>query len=179
MEPQRKTYTPEAKLKVVLESLQRDETLEAVCQRFGVSKSMVHPWRQDFQAHAANALLDKRNSQQKAVAQAYPPGESLDELKRIIGDLTFQLEIVKKAASWLSSRAQTTVPRGGALPAGTSNFHRWRAGQVQPVLAPMRYPFQVVRGQFPQVGECQDEDKELPPSFSQTKRDLQDAVCFV
>jgi len=31
MEQQRKTYTPEFKLKVVLESLQRDTTLEAVC----------------------------------------------------------------------------------------------------------------------------------------------------
>ena len=61
MENQRKTYTPEFKLKVVLESLQRDTTLEAVCQRFGVSKSMVHRWRQDFQANAANAMLDKRN----------------------------------------------------------------------------------------------------------------------
>ncbi len=101
MEQQRKTYTPEFKLKVVLESFQRDTTLEAVCQRFGVSKSMVHRWRQDFQAHAANALLDKRNPKQKAVAQGYAPGESPDELKRIIGDLTVQLEIVKKAQGLL------------------------------------------------------------------------------
>ena len=76
MKQQRKTYTPEFKLKVVLESLQRDTTLEAVCQRFGISKSMVQRWRQDFQTNAANALLDKRNPQQKAVAQGYPPGES-------------------------------------------------------------------------------------------------------
>ena len=101
MENQRKSSTPEFKLKVVLESLQRDTTLEAVCQRFGVSKSMVHRGLQDFQANAANALLDKRNPQQKAVAQGYPPGESPDELKRIIGDLTVQLEIVKKAQGLL------------------------------------------------------------------------------
>ncbi len=101
MENQRKTYTPEFKLKVVLESLQRDTTLEAVCQRFGVSTSLVHRWRQDFQANAATALLDKRNPKQKAVAQGYLPGESPDELKRIIGDLTVQLEIVKKAQGLL------------------------------------------------------------------------------
>jgi transposase len=101
MESSRKTYTPEFKLKVVLESLQRDTTLEAVCQRFGVSKSMVHRWRQDFQAHAVNALLDKRNPQQKAAAQGYPPGESPVELKRIIGELTVQNEILKKAQGLL------------------------------------------------------------------------------
>ena len=101
MEPSRKTYTPEYKLKVVLESLQRDTTLEAVCQRFGVSTSMVHRWRQDFQANAANALLDKRHPKQKAQAQGYPPGESPDELKRIIGELTVQNEILKKAKGLL------------------------------------------------------------------------------
>ncbi len=101
MEQQRKPYKPEFKLKVVLESFQRDTTLEAVCQRFGVSKSMVHRWRQDFQANAANALLDKRNPKRKAQAQGYAPGESPDELKRIIGDLTVQLEIAKKAQGLL------------------------------------------------------------------------------
>ena len=101
MESQRKTYPPEFKLKVVLESLQRDTTLEAVCQRFGVSKSMVHRWRQDFQANATNALPDKRKPKQKAQAQGYPPGESPDELKRIIGELTVQLEMVKKAMGLL------------------------------------------------------------------------------
>jgi putative transposase len=101
MANQRKTYPPEFKLKVVLESLQRDTTLEAVCQRFGVSPSMVHRWRQDFQANAATALLDKRNPKQKAKAQGYPPGESPDELKRIIGELTVQNEILKKAQGLL------------------------------------------------------------------------------
>ena len=42
MENQRKQYSPEFKLKVVLESLQRDTTLEAVRRKFGVSNSMIH-----------------------------------------------------------------------------------------------------------------------------------------
>src|SRR5215471_3520087 len=118
MENQRKTYTPEFKLKVVLESFQRDTTLEAVCQRFGVSKSMVQRWRQDFHANAVNALLDKRNPKQKAVAQGYPPGESPDDLKRIIGDLTVQLEIVKKATGRIPASKNGTT--GGAGPAVVS-----------------------------------------------------------
>ncbi len=101
METQRTTPTPEFKLKVVLESLQRDTTLEAVCQRFGVSQSMGHRGLQDFQANAATALPDQRTPKQKAVAQGYPPGELPDELKRIIGDLTVQLEIAKKAQGLL------------------------------------------------------------------------------
>lgn len=92
----RKTYTAEFKVKVVLESMQRDTTLEQVCQRFGVSKSMVHRWREKFKAKASTIFLDKRNPAQKAMSAGYKPGESPDDLKKLIGDLTVQNEILKK-----------------------------------------------------------------------------------
>lgn len=101
MENQRKQYTPEFKLKVVLESLQRDTTLEAVRRKFGVSNSMIHRWRQEFQARAAEAFVDKRNPRQKAQAQGYAPGESPDDLKKLIGELTVQNEILKKVQGLL------------------------------------------------------------------------------
>ena len=58
MDTKRKSYTPEYKLKVVLESMQRDTTQEDVCQQFGVSSSMLHRWRKEFQANAASAFYD-------------------------------------------------------------------------------------------------------------------------
>jgi transposase len=100
---ERKTYTPEFKVKVVLESMQRDTTLEQVCQRFGVSKSMVHRWREEFKQKAATIFLDKRNPAQKAVSAGYKPGESPDDLKKIIGELTVQNEILKKVQGLLGS----------------------------------------------------------------------------
>jgi transposase len=101
MEKHRKQYTPEFKLKVVLESLQRDTTLEEVRRKFGVTNSMIHRWRQEFQAKAADIFVDKRNPKQKAQAQGYAPGESPDELKRLIGELTVQNEILKKVPGLL------------------------------------------------------------------------------
>jgi transposase len=100
---ERKTYTPEFKVKVVLESMQRDTTLEQVCQRFGVSKSMVHRWREEFKVKAPAIFLDKRNPAQKAVSAGYKPGESPDDLKKIIGELTVQNEILKKVQGLLGS----------------------------------------------------------------------------
>ena len=44
---------------------------------------------------------DKRNPKTKPQAQGYPPGESPDELKRIIGELTVQNEILKKVRGLL------------------------------------------------------------------------------
>lgn len=101
---EKKTYTVEFKVKVVLESLQRDTTLEAVCQKFGVSRSQLIRWRQEFQEKAQGLFVDKRNPKQKAISQGYEPGESPDDLKKIIGELTVQNEILKKASRLLGAK---------------------------------------------------------------------------
>ena len=79
MDKKRKSYTPEFKLKVVLESLQRDTTQEDVCKKFGLSSSMIHRWRKEFQTTAASVFSDKRDPKQKAQAQGYEPGEAPDD----------------------------------------------------------------------------------------------------
>ncbi len=101
MEKKRKQYTPEFKLKVVLESLQRETTIEEVRQKFGVSTSMIHRWRQEFQEKAAGIFVDKHDPRQKAQAQGFAPGESPDDLKKLIGELTVQNDILKKAQGLL------------------------------------------------------------------------------
>jgi transposase-like protein len=103
MSDPRKSYTAEFKLKVVLESLQRDTTQEAVCNVYGISSSMLHRWKKDFQQNALSVFLDQRDPKQKAKAQGYAPGESPDDLKKIIGNLTIQNEILKKASGLLGN----------------------------------------------------------------------------
>jgi len=97
----RQQYTAEFKAKVVLESLQRDTTIEAVRAKYGVSNSMIHRWREEFKQGLPLLFGDKRNPKAKAQAQGYPPGESPDDLKRIIGDLTVQNDILKKVQGLL------------------------------------------------------------------------------
>jgi len=46
---------------------------------------------------------DKRDPKAKAQAQGYAPGESPDDLKRIIGELTVQNEILKKVQGLLGN----------------------------------------------------------------------------
>jgi transposase len=99
-----KSYSADFKVKAVLESLQRDTTLEGVCQRFGVSRSQLMRWRQEFQEKAPDVFRDLRNPKQKAISQGYEPGESPDDLKKIIGELTVQNEILKKASRLLGGR---------------------------------------------------------------------------
>jgi transposase-like protein len=98
----RRVHTPQFKLQVVLESLQRDTTIEAVCRKYGLAGSMVNRWRTEFRGKAAEIFNDKRNPKSKALANGFKPGEAPDDLKKIIGDLTVQNEILKKVQGLLS-----------------------------------------------------------------------------
>lgn len=98
---QRRQFTPEQKLQIVLESLQRDTTLEAVCKKYSIVSSVVIRWRREFKEKAAIVFADKRNPKGKALANGFKPGESPDDLKRIIGELTVQNEILKKVQGLL------------------------------------------------------------------------------
>ena len=100
-----KTYTPDQKLRIVLESFQRDTTIEAVRIKYGVASSALHRWRDIFKKAqvtvAESAFGDNRNPKSKAIRSGYEPGQSPDELKRIIGELTIQNEILKKVQGLL------------------------------------------------------------------------------
>ena len=97
----RQQYTAEFKARVVLESMQRDTTIEEVRKKFGVSTSMIHRWREEFNRNVPLLFGDKRNPRAKAQAQGYAPGSAPDDLKRIIGDLTEQNDILKKVQGLL------------------------------------------------------------------------------
>jgi len=96
MAGKRKPYTPEFKFKVVLESLQRDTTMEEVCRKYSVSSSMVSRWRLAFQQKGSEIFRDQRDPTSRSKAQGYGPGESPDDLKKLIGELTVQNNILKK-----------------------------------------------------------------------------------
>jgi transposase-like protein len=88
----RTKYSNEFKLKVVLESFQRDSTIEKVRQRFNVHTSVINRWRKVFKTYAASIFdqINKKREQSQT-------GESIEELKKIIGDLTVENQVLKKA----------------------------------------------------------------------------------
>ena len=96
MTGKRKTYSPEFKFKVVMESFQRETTLEEVCRKFGLASSVISRWRQEFQQKGPEIFADQRDHKTRNQAQGYAPGESPEELKQLIGDLAVQNELLKK-----------------------------------------------------------------------------------
>lgn len=89
----RKSYDNEYKARVVLESLQKTVTQERVLAKYGISSSMLNRWRKQFLANAHTAF------EQPKAKKKVDEKESPEYLKKIIGDITVENEILKKALS--------------------------------------------------------------------------------
>ena len=93
----RNTYSNELKLKAVLESYQRDTTIEAVRKKFNLSRSVLNRWRSQFQKYAASIFDLVKKKTKKTPADVMTP----EEMQQVIGELTLENRILKKTLeSW-------------------------------------------------------------------------------
>lgn len=92
----RRKFTPTFKAQVVLEVLTGAESLSQACREYGLKDSVLTRWKQE---------LLQRLPQIFEVGRAHEPCQArIAELERLVGRLTLELEIAKKASLLLSSR---------------------------------------------------------------------------
>ncbi len=91
---QRRSFTPQFKTRVVLEVLTKLKSLAQVCREYDLKEQVVIRWKAEFleRAPALFAPGDDRTQDQARIA----------ELERLVGRLTLELEIAKKASQLLS-----------------------------------------------------------------------------
>jgi transposase-like protein len=90
---QRRKFTPQFKSQVVLQLLSGAKSMAALCREHQLTAQLISNWKQQFVAAATQAFESDatRNSEQERIA----------ELERMVGRLTMELEIAKKASSLL------------------------------------------------------------------------------
>ena len=93
-------YSPEFKARVALESLRGDVTQAELCRRYGVASDQLSRWRKKLIEQAPKLFSDARKD---------PNLERIAQLEQLVGRLTLELEILKKASSMLKG------PKGGKL----------------------------------------------------------------
>lgn len=87
----RRKFSAEFKTQIVLQVLSGEKSLAEVCREQQLSAQIVGNWKQQFLAHADQAFVSQtRNSTEQ---------ERIAELERMVGKLTMELEIAKKATS--------------------------------------------------------------------------------
>lgn len=89
----RKSYDSAFKLQVVLDSMRPDRTIEQVRVKYGINASLINKWRAQFKQNA-HLAFENAGKSTKTETQEDP-----DYLKKVIGNLTVENDILKKALS--------------------------------------------------------------------------------
>jgi transposase len=87
-------FTPELKARVVLELISGTTSLAEACRQYNLKPQTVSRWKAEFLEKAPQLFRGREQSSQEQARIA--------ELERMIGRLTLELEIAKKASAILS-----------------------------------------------------------------------------
>ena len=98
----RRRFTPEFKAQVVLELLTGTKTSAELCREHQIAPSVLADWKAIFLAQAATVFQtpEPRSTQEAS---------RIAELEGLVGRMTLEAEILKKATSILHARAKTSV----------------------------------------------------------------------
>jgi transposase-like protein len=91
----RRKFTPEFKARVVLEELTGVKDKAEICREYRLSRQVFSRWRAEFVERAPEIFATERSRGDEE--------ERIAELERMIGRLTMELEVSKKASDILTS----------------------------------------------------------------------------
>jgi transposase len=96
----RRTFTPDFKLDAVLDMARGEKTAAQICRERDITESLLYTWRDAFFERAPAIFADQRSN------GSDPQAECIAELERMVGRLTMELEIAKKASILLDGMRQ-------------------------------------------------------------------------
>ena len=91
----RRSFTPEFKFRVILELVGGAKTNAQICREHQLAPTVVSGWKEQFLERAPEVFATPRT---QSVDQQH-----IAELERLVGRLTLELEVAKKASSILAS----------------------------------------------------------------------------
>jgi transposase len=83
-----RTYTPEFKVRVVMELISGKKSAGEASREYGIKDSVISRWRQEFMERAPQIFEQPGDRDAQA--------ERIAELERMLGRLTMQVEMAKK-----------------------------------------------------------------------------------
>ena len=86
----RRKFDPETKVAIVLEGLKGNTTVAELCRKYQISETLYYKWRDKFLEGGRKAFLSPVSDREKELERR------IEELEKIIGRQTVQIEILKK-----------------------------------------------------------------------------------
>ena len=91
--PKRKTYTAEFKTRVVLELLTAQKGLMQASRDYEIKDTILSRWKQEFLERAPQLFRSEQVDNREADVR-------ISELERMVGKLTLELDLAKKALGY-------------------------------------------------------------------------------
>ncbi|MCA9840366.1 MAG: transposase [Trueperaceae bacterium] len=95
MGKQKKVWSAEQKLTIVLSVLKEHSSVSEVAREHGVAESLIHKWKTQFLDHGKSAFKH---------GNAKTPDKALEaeneQLKKVLGQKVLEIEILKKLTSF-------------------------------------------------------------------------------
>lgn len=98
----RRKFTAEEKIKIVLEGLKGEESIAAICRKYGIHANNYFKWSKDFIEAGKRRLSGDalREANREEVSELR---KSVDELQKTVGKLYVEREDLKKTLSGLEA----------------------------------------------------------------------------
>ena len=93
----RRAFTADFKLDTVMEGFRGEKSISQICRERNITDSLYYKWRDTFLGQAEDIFKDQRGTNAKGAK------DRIVELERMIGRLTMENDILKKAKSWLGA----------------------------------------------------------------------------
>ena len=87
---ERRQFSPEYKVKVVLEMIKGEKGLLQASREYGIKDTVLSRWKQEFLERAPELFRQEGSEDQRKV------NERVAELERLVGRLTYELDMAKK-----------------------------------------------------------------------------------
>lgn len=95
--PKRRSHSPETKARIVLEIISGAKSTAEASRDYQIKDSLLYRWTAEF-IEAGTRVFDRGN-----LARQKREADNRAELERLVGKLTMQLEIAKKASHYVKS----------------------------------------------------------------------------
>lgn len=98
----RRKFTAEEKIKIVLEGLKGEESIAAICRKYGIHTNNYFVWSKDF-IEAGKRRLSGDTLREANREEVSELRKSVDELQKTVGKLYVEREDLKKTLSGLEA----------------------------------------------------------------------------
>ncbi len=91
----RRKYTPEEKIRIVLEGFRHEVPIRDLCRREGIKPNVYYAWLRDFM-EAGKTRLSRDTVRDATRAEVDGLRRENERLKQLVADLSLQVHLLKK-----------------------------------------------------------------------------------